>query len=77
MSYVIEKLSLSLLDYAFKIGADYIATGHYASIINKDNRTMLSRASDLSKDQTYFLHEVSEDEFKKQYFLYLIYLKQR
>jgi tRNA-specific 2-thiouridylase len=58
----------SFLDYAFKIGADYIATGHYASIINKDNRTMLSRASDLSKDQTYFLHEVSEDEFKKTIF---------
>ena len=58
----------SFIDYAFKIGADYIATGHYASIINKDNRTMLSRASDLSKDQTYFLHEVSEDEFKKTIF---------
>ena len=58
----------SFIDYAFKIGADYIATGHYASIINKDNRTMLSRASDLSKDQTYFLHEVSEDEFKKTLF---------
>ena len=29
---------------------------------------MLCRASDLSKDQTYFLHEVSQDEFEKTIF---------
>ena len=55
----------SFLDYAFEIGADYIATGHYAKIINKDNRHYLSRAKDINKDQTYFLHEVSEKEFSK------------
>ena len=34
----------SFIDYAFKIGADYIATGHYASIINKDTSLTNHRA---------------------------------
>ena len=55
----------SFLDYAFKIGADHIATGHYARLIKKDGQTMLMRADDLNKDQTYFLHEVKESEFAK------------
>ena len=55
----------SFLDYAFEIGADFIATGHYAKIINKDGRKFLARAKDINKDQTYFLHEVSEKEFSK------------
>ena len=55
----------SFLDYAFKIGADFIATGHYAKLIDKDNNRFLARAKDLNKDQTYFLHEVKENEFLK------------
>ena len=55
----------SFLDYAFKIGADHIATGHYARLRKKDGQTMLMRADDLNKDQTYFLHEVKESEFEK------------
>jgi len=55
----------SFLDYAFNIGADFIATGHYAKIVNKDNHKFLARAKDLFKDQTYFLHEVNENEFKR------------
>ena len=55
----------SFLDYAFKIGADHIATGHYARLIKKNEQTMLMRANDLNKDQTYFLHEVKESEFEK------------
>ena len=55
----------SFLDYAFKIGADHIATGHYARLIKRDGKTMLMRADDLNKDQTYFLHEVKESEFAK------------
>ena len=45
---------------AKKLGADYIATGHYARIVG--NR--LLRAVDLNKDQTYFLAQVSEDALK-------------
>ena len=55
----------SFLDYAIKIGADMIATGHYANLKEIDNHIHLVRASDFNKDQTYFLHEVKEDEFKK------------
>jgi len=55
----------SFLDYAFKIGADLIATGHYARLENVNGQTRLMRAHDQNKDQTYFLHEVKEDEFSK------------
>ena len=55
----------SFLDYAFNIGADYIATGHYAKLIIKNNNKFLARAKDSFKDQTYFLHEVSENEFDR------------
>ena len=55
----------SFLDYAFNIGADFIATGHYAKIIAKNNNKFLARAKDSFKDQTYFLHEVNENEFDR------------
>ena len=55
----------SFLDYALKIGADHIATGHYARIEHKDDHAVLMRSKDLNKDQTYFLHEVSGKEFAK------------
>lgn len=55
----------SFLDYAFNIGADFIATGHYAKIIAKNNNKFLARAKDSFKDQTYFLHEVSAKEFDR------------
>ena len=55
----------SFLDYALKIGADHIATGHYAKIKHQGDHTLLMRPKDLNKDQTYFLHEVSGKEFAK------------
>ena len=55
----------SFLEYALKIGADHIATGHYARLLNANGKTLLMRANDLNKDQTYFLHEVKETEFAK------------
>ena len=55
----------SFLDYAFNIGADYIATGHYASLNDINGMKLLVRSKDLEKDQTYFLHEVKEKEFEK------------
>ena len=55
----------SFLDYAIKIGADHIATGHYARLDHKNDHAILMRAKDLNKDQTYFLHEVSGKEFAK------------
>ena len=55
----------SFLDYALKIGADHIATGHYARLEHKNDHAILMRSKDLNKDQTYFLHEVSGVEFAK------------
>ena len=45
---------------AKELGADYIATGHYAKV--KDGK--LYRASDLNKDQSYFLAYVNKEVFK-------------
>jgi len=45
---------------AKELGADYIATGHYAKIINGK----LYKASDKNKDQSYFLAYVNKDIFK-------------
>ena len=45
---------------AKELGADYIATGHYAKIINGQ----LYKANDKNKDQSYFLAYVNKDVFK-------------
>ena len=45
---------------AKKLGADYIATGHYAKI--KDG--VLYKAKDSNKDQTYFLGQLTSDQLK-------------
>ncbi len=49
---------------ARKLGADFIATGHYAKI--KDGK--LLRAKDKNKDQTYFLSQVSKEQFENVLF---------
>lgn len=49
---------------ALKLGADYIATGHYARMENG----RLLRAKDLNKDQTYFLSQVSSEQLKNVMF---------
>lgn len=47
-------------DYAQRLGADLIATGHYARVGQRGDTTELLRARDSAKDQSYFLHAVSE-----------------
>ncbi|MFO0948108.1 MAG: tRNA 2-thiouridine(34) synthase MnmA [Planctomycetota bacterium] len=44
-----------LWDYANAIGADYIATGHYAKIVSGPRGAELHRGDDPAKDQSYFL----------------------
>ena len=58
----------SFYDYALKIGADFIATGHYAKVESDNGEAKLYRSKDIAKDQTYFLHEVSSKEFSKTIF---------
>lgn len=52
------------LEFAKKLGADYIATGHYAKKIEKDGQYYLAKAKDLSKDQSYFLNNLSQYQLK-------------
>lgn len=48
------------LDAARELGADYIATGHYARTDELDGRHRLLRGLDRGKDQSYFLHQLGQ-----------------
>lgn len=50
------------LEQAKKLGADMIATGHYAKKIEKDGKFYLAKADDLNKDQSYFLNQLNQDQ---------------
>lgn len=50
------------LEYAKSIGADYIATGHYAKIVHDGDVSRLLKARDTGKDQTYFLNQLSQEQ---------------
>lgn len=52
------------LEFAKNLGADYIATGHYCKKIEKDGKHYLCKASDLNKDQSYFLNQLSQEQLK-------------
>ena len=55
-----------LLDRALKLGADELVTGHYARVERGDDgRFQLLRALDASKDQSYFLHGLTQDELSR------------
>lgn len=56
------------LEYAQMLGADKIATGHYAQTSEIDDRTLLLKGLDPNKDQSYFLHAVGEQEFAQTLF---------
>lgn len=47
---------------AKELGADYIATGHYCDILHDGGVHYLLKAKDQSKDQTYFLNQLSQDQ---------------
>ena len=59
-----------LLIVAKQIGADALATGHYARVIFDDThgRWLLKRAADLSKDQTYFLFGLTQEQLSRTQF---------
>ena len=59
----------AFLDYALDIGADYIATGHYARIdhSNADNVRLL-KGCDNNKDQSYFLYTLGQQPLSKSLF---------
>lgn len=50
------------LEQAKKLGADMIATGHYAKKIEKGGKFYLAKADDLNKDQSYFLNQLNQTQ---------------
>jgi tRNA-specific 2-thiouridylase len=58
----------AFLDHAMKLGADLIATGHYARVREVDGRFELLKALDHTKDQSYFLHRLNQAQLSKTLF---------
>ncbi|MFO1316685.1 MAG: tRNA 2-thiouridine(34) synthase MnmA [Burkholderiales bacterium] len=53
----------AFLDYALRLGADHVATGHYARVrraAGEPSRVELVKAVDDTKDQSYFLHRLAQ-----------------
>lgn len=58
----------TFLDEAQALGADRIATGHYARVQERDGRFLLLRGFDQSKDQSYFLHQLGQKQLASTLF---------
>lgn len=56
------------LDYANKIGAEFIATGHYARVEKNKNEYHLLKGLDENKDQSYFLCGLSQAQLSRVMF---------
>lgn len=57
-----------LLAKVMDLGADYIATGHYARVAYRDGEYKLMRGIDQNKDQTYFLNVLGQEQLSKTMF---------
>lgn len=58
----------AFLDYAKLLGADFIATGHYARHTTYANTTHLLQAKDNTKDQSYFLYLLNQEQLAASLF---------
>jgi tRNA-specific 2-thiouridylase len=58
----------AFLDHAILLGADAIATGHYARVRKQNGLFQLLKAEDGSKDQSYFLHRLNQQQLSKAMF---------
>jgi len=56
------------LEYAQLLGAELIATGHYARSQLIDNKRVLCKADDLNKDQSYFLYQLNQQQLQPALF---------
>jgi len=52
----------TFLDEAHALGAECIATGHYAQVARREGRWCLLRGADAGKDQSYFLHQLGQEQ---------------
>lgn len=58
----------SFLDHARDLGARWIATGHYARVRHHAHYSELCQAADANKDQTYFLHTLTQEQLRPALF---------
>jgi len=58
----------AFLDHAMALGAERIATGHYARLRKSEGGFELLKARDLSKDQSYFLHRLNQGQLARVLF---------
>lgn len=52
----------ALLEWAKSMGTDYLATGHYAKIVQEDGRYLLKKSQSGNKDQTYPLYHLTQKQ---------------
>ena len=65
----------AFLNHAISMGADKIATGHYAQIKESDGLYSLLKADDSTKDQSYFLYRLNQHQLSKSIFPLGTFLK--
>ena len=58
----------AFLEHALTLGADYLATGHYAQVEYRDGEYKMLRGVDDNKDQTYFLNQLGQAQLSKVMF---------
>ncbi|PQA83647.1 tRNA 2-thiouridine(34) synthase MnmA [Limnohabitans sp. TS-CS-82] len=58
----------AFLDHAMRLGAEKIATGHYARVREVNGEFQLLKGLDASKDQSYFLHRLNQAQLSKTMF---------
>ena len=58
----------AFLDHAMRLGAEKIATGHYARVRERDGAFELLKGLDPLKDQSYFLHRLTQAQLAKTLF---------
>jgi tRNA-uridine 2-sulfurtransferase len=58
----------AFLDHALRLGAEKIATGHYARLRERDGRFELLKGADPLKDQSYFLHRLTQAQLARTLF---------
>jgi len=57
-----------LLDKALSLGADYLATGHYARVEHSRDAHRLLKAAEASRDQSYFLYTLTQEKLGRVLF---------
>jgi tRNA-specific 2-thiouridylase len=58
----------AFLDHAMALGAACIATGHYARVEERDGAFTLLKGADPAKDQSYFLHRLTQEQLSRAVF---------